>query len=1680
MHELEHFTAPSRQGRAAILAVLLALPLLQACNRDKPAEPAGAVGSTRTALVQGARIIKLADGSDAVEGELLVRFKAGAESASVAQVHSTLQANVVHDFRSVPGLQLVRLSSGQALEEAMAAYRASPDILYAEPNYLWHTSGTPDDPRFDELWGLHNTGQDGGFPDADINAPTAWDLNTGSDETVVAVIDTGIDYRHEDLAANAWVNPGEIPDNDLDDDGNGYVDDVHGINAITNSGDPLDDNRHGTHCAGTIAAQGNNGVGVVGVNWNARVIGCKFLSATGSGSTADAVECLDYLYALKTRPTDPVNITATSNSWGGGTFSQALQDAIAKHAEAGILFVAAAGNSNANNDTTANYPSNYYVPNIIAVAATDRLDNRASFSSYGRRTVHVGAPGVDILSTTPSDTYALLSGTSMATPHVTGLVALLKAQDPSRDWRALKNLVISGGTATSAMTGNTISGKRIRAADTGGVGSLSCSDRVVMSRLVPIANDLQVLSGTAINLSALHINCANPNGDVVATVTPGGGTVTLTDDGVGFDQAAGDGLYSTEWVPPSAGTYTLSFPDGDVITVTAMDVYRPAQLPPAEWRTIAGTGLGVGDDTIHVVTTPFPIRYGNHAGFTTAYISSNGYLSFNTNRSTGTNANMPVSTFQALVAPFWDNLYTAATAPVVGDVYQEVLGTAPNREWVIEWRNMGQFSRRTTVPYPTITFQVVFTEGSSEVKFNYQDVDFGNGTDSFDRGLSATVGVQVNSTNSTRFSYNTRSLTNNSSHVYRINSPPLLSAVTTSVPSIQEGGNLNLNATFSDADGSSDADWTAEWDFLYDGRTFTVDATQAYRAEGAVSINRAFPQSGRYLVGVRVKDKDAGPSAIRTAVVVVDNVAPVAVAPTAAPAEPLEGQAVTFSASFDDVGTADNPWRVEWDFDYDGVAFRADRSQTYSARGAISVQHSYTEDGEYTVALRVVDKDSGVSALRTLPVVVADVSPTISVFTGTPTTGGEPRTVEFNVTAASGSPTASADPVRYYLWDFDGDGEADHLSTDPRALHRFLDNPPNGSRYSVTVWVEDEDSSTTRMIPVEVSNVAPSLADFPTGLSVTEGSLFQLQVNASDPAGARDPLSYELTGAPAGMSIGSTGRIQWRPALAQTARGTGMPHTVTVTVTDDDGGSASASFTVNASWLNVDGDGMPDTWEAANGLDPTRDDAAADADGDGISNVDEFHNANGGPFTPGTAVADSPLTSARVRSGNLTLRVNNTTDQDSTTLVYVFELFSDAALTQKVTEASANEDRGGKTAVVLNGATLGLADNTWYWWRARATDGAHPGAWSEPQKVFYTPLNDLPTAPTPVSPLAGERVGTALPRLVVDNASDPDDAVLNYRFEVFDNEAMSGAPVAAATVPAHASGSTRWTVDVPLANHGRYAWRVTAMDAQDGATRSTGTPFMVDLGNRAPPAPRLSAPANDGDVRSASATLVVDNVTDEDGDPVSYWFEVDTSPSFSSPERKVSPTLSAGSGGKTSWTVDALKEDARYYWRARASDGFSSSDWFVASFRVNAANAGPSVPVPVSPTGGAVITLARPALLVLNAVDPEHDAVTYEFEVREEKPDGKVLTASTGVPAGEGQTSFVVDRELPRGKPLYWLVRAHDAAGGASEWSAPALFTVGSAGCACGVTGSASNVLGTGLLPLMALALGLRRLRRRQ
>jgi subtilisin family serine protease len=346
-------------------------------------------------------------------------------------------------------LQLIHLNSGLSVEEAVRRAKEDPRVEFAEPDYFYYATDTiPNDPFFFQMWGLSPVACsfcDPSQPAPSIDATRAWDVTTGSDNIVAVVLDTGVDLQHEDLAANAWVNPGEIAGNGVDDDGNGFVDDINGWNYFDDTNQTFksfSEDFHGTHVAGSIGAVGNNGKGVTGVAWHVKIMSLKFLGGPlGKGSTSNAVKGINYAIAMKNRG---INVSVINASWGGGSDSQALRQALSDANDAGILFVCAAGNGSTNIDNTPDFPGAYAadIPNVISVAAVDASGALASFSNTGHNSVSLAAPGVFIYSTYPGNSYQQLSGTSMSTPYVSGIAILLRSHEPSLTPAQVKQRII--------------------------------------------------------------------------------------------------------------------------------------------------------------------------------------------------------------------------------------------------------------------------------------------------------------------------------------------------------------------------------------------------------------------------------------------------------------------------------------------------------------------------------------------------------------------------------------------------------------------------------------------------------------------------------------------------------------------------------------------------------------------------------------------------------------------------------------------------------------------------------------------------------------------------------------------------------------------------------------------------------------------------------------------------------------------------------------------------------------------------------------------------------------------------------------------------------------------------------------------------------------------------------------
>lgn len=488
-------------------------------------------------------------------GEIIVKLEGGASPADLKELNRENGASTEENLPE-SDVNLVDLPRDLTVKEAVDVYEESPDVEYAQPNYLLYPTKTTNDTYYDRyLYGLNNTGQviggTAGIPDADIDVMEAWDESTGDQETIVAVIDEGVDVNHPDLRGNIWRNPGETPDNNVDDDENGYVDDVNGWDFANDDASVYDPDpvtgkgdEHGTHVAGTIAAQGNNSTGVSGVNWDARIMPLKFLGPNG-GTTLDAVEAINYAVGE--------GVKISNNSWGGGGYSQALYDAIENADAAGHLFVAAAGNDGANNDTTASYPANYNLPNVISVAATDNRDTLAAFSNFGAKSVDLAAPGVNIVSTYTQNRYGYMSGTSMAAPHVTGVAALIKSQNAALDDAQIRSRVLGSVDKEDNLQGKVATGGRLNAASALGVSPTD---------VTLTAGSSTMKFGQSVNFSGKLASEGEPLG---------GRTVILQRrpaDGSGFSEVdrsttAADGIYSFSGVKPGENTYYRAVFPGD-------------------------------------------------------------------------------------------------------------------------------------------------------------------------------------------------------------------------------------------------------------------------------------------------------------------------------------------------------------------------------------------------------------------------------------------------------------------------------------------------------------------------------------------------------------------------------------------------------------------------------------------------------------------------------------------------------------------------------------------------------------------------------------------------------------------------------------------------------------------------------------------------------------------------------------------------------------------------------------------------------------------------------------------------------------------------------------------------------------------------------------------------------------
>ena len=560
-------------------------------------------------------------------------------------------------------------------------------------------------------------------------------METGSANVVVAVVDTGIDYHHQDLLENIWQNPGEIgldlvgndkSTNGIDDDGNGYIDDIHGWNFYNNTSKPLDDNRHGTHVAGIIGAAGNNGTGISGVCWKTSLLPIKFLSSGGIGVTSDAVAAINYCTQL--------GVDVSNNSWGGGGYSQALEDAIYSAGEANCMVVAAAGNEGQDINEFPVYPASYDLSNVLSVTASSQKGVLPQFANYGLKNVDLAAPGVRILSTFPHDKYGYLDGTSMAAPQVAGALAILKSRYPHLSIHRLKDRLLAATDANETLEGKCQTGGRL-------------------NLYKALNNELM----------------ANFEFDLDYGKTPA--VVTFTNTSFGLIKNLrwdfGDGTTSVDLNPThifeNEGTYhvtlTIKGSNGSSTktrVISVMDSYKVEEIP-FSWTdptnmTILEELENNGVSTVQEI--PFEFRfYGN--SYHRLYIGSNGLMGFAPNGlQQSVNRDLPqVSLSAPTLFPYWDDLNPKAG----GTIHVGVVGDAPNRKFVVTWQDIPYFFK----PSPPFSFQVVLNESTDEIEFHYREVHPENLH--IGGGRSATIGIQsANAILATKYAYNvSSSLMNN-------------------------------------------------------------------------------------------------------------------------------------------------------------------------------------------------------------------------------------------------------------------------------------------------------------------------------------------------------------------------------------------------------------------------------------------------------------------------------------------------------------------------------------------------------------------------------------------------------------------------------------------------------------------------------------------------------------------------------------------------------------------------------------------------------------------------------------------------------------------------------------------------------------------------------------------------------
>lgn len=655
--------------------------------------------------------------------QILIKPAPGANLLALRDFHAIHGMRIIREFPRLGNIQVLELPSGEEVISALSWYRQSRLIQYAEPDYALSAALSPNDPNYagGDLWFLHNTGQNGGVADADIDAPEGWDIQNNASNVIVAVIDSGVRYTHQDLAANMWINPGEIPGNGIDDDGNGFVDDVHGINVKTNSansGNPADDFGHGTQVAGVIGGIGGNGLGGLGVAWRVQLMACRYQDSSGQGFVSDAVQSFEY---AREKGANIINASFVTAS-----YSSTLYDAIKACRDADILVVAAAGNDTSNNDSSPRYPASYDLDNIIAVAATTRTDGWANFSNFGTNSVDLAAPGSGIFTTAneSDSSYATVNGTSFSAPIVAGALALLKVHAPAESYRQLINRLFAGVDGLPSLVGKCATGGRLNLRN-----SLA----------------LEVVAGFSVGSATIAL------GDAVQFTDVSSGTIT------NWSWSFGDGGHSSEANPAhdylTNGEFLVSLTVTDNLARSSQYAKQVTVVPG--YAMTSGTFNWINPSSMTALALdcfsvssaqalPFSFKFFG-ATYSQISIGDGGIIGFDSFAFQPT-TDLPSTDFpNNIICPFWDLL----TPCEGGTVYVGTVGQSPNRKVVVSWVLVARLLN-SEQPF---TFQVWLEENSQRIQFQYQSVE--NGTpEEGASGALATIGLEQSSGQvAARYSY---------------------------------------------------------------------------------------------------------------------------------------------------------------------------------------------------------------------------------------------------------------------------------------------------------------------------------------------------------------------------------------------------------------------------------------------------------------------------------------------------------------------------------------------------------------------------------------------------------------------------------------------------------------------------------------------------------------------------------------------------------------------------------------------------------------------------------------------------------------------------------------------------------------------------------------------------------------